>query len=84
MPGVKIGDNVIIGADSVVSKDIPSNSVTVGIPCKVVGKYTEYIEKCLIFKSYTYVSKKAPTLLDDEERTNILNTLESTKFVFLR
>ena len=33
--GVTIGDNVVIGAGSVVNKDIPSNSVAVGNPCKV-------------------------------------------------
>lgn len=36
MPGVTIGDNVIIGAGSVVTKDIPSNVVAVGNPCKVM------------------------------------------------
>ena len=35
MPGVTIGDNVTIGAGSVVTKDIPSNSVAYGNPCKV-------------------------------------------------
>ena len=36
LPGVTIGDNVTIGAGSVVTKDIPSNSVAVGNPCKVI------------------------------------------------
>jgi acetyltransferase-like isoleucine patch superfamily enzyme len=36
LPGVTIGDNVIVGALSLVNKDIPSNSVAVGNPCKVV------------------------------------------------
>ena len=36
MPGVTIGDNVVIGASSVVTKDIPSNVVAVGNPCKVL------------------------------------------------
>ena len=36
LPGVKIGDNVVIGAGSVVTKDIPSNVVAVGNPCKVI------------------------------------------------
>jgi acetyltransferase-like isoleucine patch superfamily enzyme len=35
-PGVTIGDNVIIGALSFVNKDIPSNCVAVGTPCKVI------------------------------------------------
>ena len=38
MPGVTIGDNVVIGAGSVVNKDIPSNCVAVGNPCNVIKK----------------------------------------------
>lgn len=38
-PGVTIGDNVIIGALSFVNKDIPSNSIAVGSPCKVIKQY---------------------------------------------
>lgn len=34
--GITIGDNVVIGANSVVTKDIPSGTVAVGIPCKVI------------------------------------------------
>lgn len=36
LPGVKIGNNVVIGAGSVVTKDIPENSIAVGNPCKVI------------------------------------------------
>ena len=36
LPGVTIGDNVVKGAGSVVTKDIPSNVVAYGNPCKVV------------------------------------------------
>lgn len=36
LPGVTIGDNVVIGAGSVVNKEIPSNSVAVENPCKVI------------------------------------------------
>ena len=36
MPGVTIGDNTVIGAGSVVTKDIPSNVVAVGNPCHVI------------------------------------------------
>lgn len=36
MPGVTIGDNTVIGAGSVVTKDIPSNVVAVGNPCRVI------------------------------------------------
>ena len=36
LPDVTIGDNTVIGAGSVVTKDIPSNVVAVGNPCKVI------------------------------------------------
>ena len=36
LPGVTIGNNVTIGAGSVVTKDIPDNVVAVGNPCKVI------------------------------------------------
>lgn len=38
LPGVTIGDNCVIGAGSVVTKDIPANSLAVGNPCKVIRK----------------------------------------------
>ena len=41
MPGVTIGDNVVIGDGSLVVKDIPSNSIAFGNPCKVVREITE-------------------------------------------
>ena len=36
MPGVTIGDNTVIGAGSVVTRDIPANVVAMGTPCRVV------------------------------------------------
>lgn len=36
LPGVKIDDNAVIGAGSVVTKDIPSGVLAVGNPCKVI------------------------------------------------
>ena len=36
LPGVSIGDNVVIGAGSVVTKDISSNVIAVGNPCKII------------------------------------------------
>lgn len=38
LPGVKIGSGCVIGAGSVVTKDIPDNSVACGSPCKVIRK----------------------------------------------
>ena len=42
---IKIGDNVIIGAGSVIVKDIPSNSVAVGVPCKKVGEFNDFVSR---------------------------------------
>jgi acetyltransferase-like isoleucine patch superfamily enzyme len=39
LPGSKIGDHVVIGANSVVTGEIPSHSVAVGSPARVVRKY---------------------------------------------
>lgn len=41
MPGVHIGNNVVIGGGSVVTKDIPDNMLAVGNPCRVVREITE-------------------------------------------
>ena len=52
LPGITIGDNVIIGAGSVVTKDIPSNVVAVGNPCKVLREVSEHD------KEYYFKDKK--------------------------
>lgn len=40
-PGVTIGSNVVIGSGSVVTKDIPDNTVAAGNPCKVIRPITQ-------------------------------------------
>lgn len=62
LPGVTIGENSIIGARSVVTKDIPANSVYAGIPAKQIKTLEEYKQKALQTgdntKSMTFVKKK--------------------------
>ena len=41
LPGITIGDNVVIGAGSIVTKDIPSNTIAVGNPCKVIREVND-------------------------------------------
>lgn len=42
---VTIGSNVIIGAGSVITKDIPDGTVCAGVPCRVIGKFEDFVEK---------------------------------------
>lgn len=42
---VKIGNDVIIGAGSLINKDIPDGTVCAGVPCRVIGSFYEFIEK---------------------------------------
>ncbi|MEY8748774.1 DapH/DapD/GlmU-related protein [Bacillales bacterium AN1005] len=41
LPGVRIGENTVIGAGSVVTKDIPPNVLAIGSPCRVLRKINE-------------------------------------------
>ena len=45
MPNTKIGTNCIIGAGSLVTKDIPDNSIAVGVPAKVINTTDKYLAK---------------------------------------
>ena len=42
VPGVTVGDDTVIGAGSVVTKDIPANVVAVGNPCRVLRPISEH------------------------------------------
>lgn len=42
VPGVTIGDNTVIGAGSVVTKDIPANSLAVDNPCRVLRELNDH------------------------------------------
>lgn len=57
--GVRIGNNCIIGAGSLVTKDIPDNSVATGVPCRVVCSLDEY-----------YAKRKKKALSEAVERVN--------------
>lgn len=50
LPGVKIGNEVIIGANSVVNKDIPSNCVAVGNPARIVKTDIKMNDKAILIK----------------------------------
>ena len=62
-PGVHIGGNVVIGAGSVVTKDIPDWSIAAGNPCKVIRPITDDDKR--------YLYKKE--LIDDEAWQDIVS-----------
>jgi len=64
--GVTIGDNVIIGNGSIITKDIPSNSVAVGTPARVVSSIEEYYNK----RKALYVEEALDYARSIQERFN--------------
>lgn len=68
LPNTKIGNKVIVGAGTVVSKSIPDNSVAVGNPCRVICTYDEYIEKMRVKFTGGHGFSKYPSQLSEEEK----------------
>lgn len=54
LPGITVGDNTVIGAGSIVTKDIPADVVAVGNPCRVLREIDEHDKK------YYYKDKQIP------------------------
>ncbi len=54
LPGVTIGDNSVIGAGSIVTKDIPANVLAVGNPCRVLREINEHD------REYYFKDRKLP------------------------
>lgn len=54
MPGVTIGDNVVVGAGSVVTKDLPDNVVAAGNPCRVMRPVGDHD------RAYYYKERRIP------------------------
>lgn len=67
---VKIGDNVIIAAGSIVTKDIPSNSVIGGVPAKKICSFEDYIEKRRSYKRYYPPNNKQQEISEKCEKEN--------------
>jgi len=52
LPGCKLGNNVIVGAGSVVRGEIPDNSIVIGNPAQVVGDTIEWAKKKIAEGNY--------------------------------
>lgn len=74
MPGVTVGDNVLIAAGSIVTKSILSNVVVAGNPARFICSIEDYIERN---KKYNTDSKG----LSAEEKKRLLLSLEESKFI---
>ena len=53
MPGVTVGDNVIIAAGSVVTKSVPSDVVVGGNPARIICTIDDYISKNIVYNTNT-------------------------------
>ena len=69
MPGITIGDNVIVGACAIVTKDVPSNSVVAGMPARVICTIDDFYNKN---KDRFYPTAKMP---DEAKKEYLLNIL---------
>tara|TARA_B100000767_G_scaffold275215_1_gene311056 strand:- start:2485 stop:3000 length:516 start_codon:yes stop_codon:yes gene_type:complete len=74
MPGVTIGNDVIIGGASVVTKSIPDGKIAAGNPARIVGETKDYFSK---IKEYDVGSKG----MRYEEKKNFLLGLTNDKFI---
>jgi len=79
LPNVKIGPNSIVGAGSVVTRDIPPNSIAVGNPAKVISTVDEYINKIKNMSSSTKIFGREYHIqhLDEIKRKEVLDALEN-------
>lgn len=74
MPGVEIGDNVLISAGSVVTKSVPSNTVVGGNPAMIISSIDDYISRN---SKYNINSKS----LTKSEKEKLLLSIDDDKFI---
>lgn len=74
MPGVTIGDNVLVAAGSVVTKSVPSNVVVAGNPAKIICTVEEYYKRN---KQWDIGTKG----LSRKDKKDILMKLPEQKFI---
>ncbi|MEC4114935.1 acyltransferase [Myroides pelagicus] len=71
MPGVTIGNDVIIGAGSVITKSVPDGKICAGNPGRIVGETNSFVERIRKYninsKGKSYIEKKAILLALSEE-----------------
>lgn len=86
--GVTIGDNVIIGANTLVSKDLPANGVYAGNPAKYICSVAEYQEKRakemervpVLEHNWIYWSRQA----SEDEKQAVIEALRESKICYIK
>lgn len=67
LPGITVGNNVIIGARAIVTKDVPDGMVVAGNPAKIISTVDKYIQKCntrgVLYSVPLSILKKRGTML---------------------
>lgn len=74
MPGVTIGENVVVAAGSVVTKSIPNNVIVGGNPAKIIGQVNELMSK---MSEYNVGTKG----MSYDEKRNFLLSLQDSRFI---
>lgn len=77
LPGVTVGKGSVVGAGSVVTKDIPPESVATGNLCRVIGSTKEYLYK----HEQNIVLRKAPFAEQEQQQLTISQKNEIIKFL---
>ena len=80
LPGVSIGPNSIVGAGSIVTRDVPPNIVACGNPAKPVASVDEYIEKITFLSANKRIFGKDYFIdkLDARKRQEIIRSIGDT------
>lgn len=74
LPGVTIGNNVIIGAGAIVTRSIPDGCIVAGNPAKIIGNIDDYEKKYL---PYNLNTKN----LSPEEKEKTLTSTDEQYFI---
>lgn len=74
-PGVTIGSNCVIGAGSVVTRDIPDWSIAAGNPCKVIRKITDE-DKRFYFRDIPFDEEAWEDIVSGKQAHALGNSLE--------
>ena len=74
MAGVVVGNDVIIGSGSIVTKSIPDGCIVAGNPAKIIGRTNDFVKK---IKGISLPTKK----MNPEEKQSYLLSLSNEKFI---